>query len=95
MTKLNQKFIVNCPDTGECEINIKELCKIWKKGFYISEWNGDRGQEFRLIRRGKKATLLKITISNSDAKELIALNDLTRVESGIFRSGASWDIKDK
>ena len=90
MTKLNEKFIINMPISGSCEIDLKELSKIWKKGFYISEWNGDKGKEFRLIRNGKKSTLLKMSISNCDAEELIRVNNLTREQDSFFKSGAFW-----
>ena len=90
MTKFNQKFIRNVPDCGECDIDLKELSKVWIKGFCISEWNGFKGEEFRLIRMGKKAVLLKMTISNSDAKELIDMNNLSRIQDSVFKSAAMW-----
>ena len=90
MTKFNEKFVISVPDSGECEINLKELTKVWKKGFYISQWDGDKGEEFRLVREGKKRILLKMTISSSDAKELIKANSLTKIRSDVFNSGSSW-----
>jgi len=90
MNKLNEKFIISVPDCGECEINLKELSKVWSKGFCISEWNGPKGEEFRLIRKGKKKPLMKMTISNSDAKELINMNSLSREQDGVFINAAMW-----
>ncbi len=90
MTKFNQKFIRSVPNCGKCEIDTKELSKVWSKGFSIYEWNGEKGEEFRLIRKGKKAVLLKMTISNSDAKELIKINNLKRIQDSLFSSAAVW-----
>jgi hypothetical protein len=76
------KMITNFVDTGECEVNVKEVVKRWKPNWFISQWQ----EKYTLVNK-----TVKVVISKQQAKEIIVELDLEPIQS-VFRSGKTWKV---
>ena len=89
MKNLNH-CIKTLPSTGLCEIDLDIAIKTFTNRCFISRWNN----EYQLCRKKyKHIYAMKISISESDAKELIQKLDLIEEKSPIFRSGFTYYLK--
>ena len=88
MSKFTDKFVIDAPIIGECQINVDEICKVWHKNFWISQWK----DEFRIIRnrKGGKSTLMKLTISKDTAMKIIDKMSLSRTQCDTFKHAGAW-----
>lgn len=86
-----EKLITRFNDTGECEVDVKEVIKKWNHLFLISQWK----EEYTLLHQNKRATNftktdLKVKISKRQAKEIIVELNLMPIQSPIFNSAKTW-----
>jgi hypothetical protein len=75
-------------ETGNCVIDIDYAIKKWNHLYWIAQWN----DTYRLIihvRKDSPITKMKVSISEKQAKELIAKLKLTGVNGG-FKSSTTW-----
>ncbi|MHC4264322.1 MAG: hypothetical protein ACYSUK_00095 [Planctomycetota bacterium] len=70
--------ILECPDTGECDIDIDHIAKCFGKSF-ISYWH----DTYRLHNKRAK---VKVTLTEIHADELINKLSLTKYPSPIFKN---------
>jgi len=86
--KLKQA-IINRPITGECELDLPEMIKLFDHTCFITKYH----DEYRLVRKiYKRKIALKITIKASDAKEIIRSKKLSEVQSGTFSHAAYYGV---
>lgn len=75
-------------ETGSCVVDIDALEKAWDHRFWLSQLNN----EFRLVkyvRKGSEKTEIKCTLSDEQAREIIARLKLKQTQ-GNFISSSSW-----
>ena len=83
--------VTDAPSTGECKIDLDIAEKYFNKKSLISEYNG----VYRLIRfTHKYNVVLKVTISEKDAKELTERLDLVMIPNGIFAKASTYKLKE-
>ena len=83
------KIVIKHKDIGECKIDIDRLAKKWNNLFWLSQWH----DEYRLIKYTQKnspITTIKVSISKSQAEEIIKKLGLVRTQDSTFRNAASW-----
>jgi len=82
-------IIIQCPETGECKIDIEKAKKTWTNKCIISKWHNT----YRLYRTYyKRAIAIKVTISKEDATRLIRELNLVEVPSSTFRYAAEYRL---
>ncbi|MGL5126370.1 MAG: hypothetical protein ACRC6U_10400 [Fusobacteriaceae bacterium] len=87
------KYIKKYNETGVCEVDLPLVVKEWDSPRWtIQQWR----DEFRLHKkdlRSKTRWLLKVEISEKDAKYLIKKLNLVKIKSSIFRNAFTWKSK--
>lgn len=88
MKNIKSAFI-EIPETGECSLDIEKTVVLFDEKCFISRWHA----EYRLVRKTyKKVTALKLTIKESDAKELIDRLGLQKNKSSTFINAATYGM---
>lgn len=69
--KTESIYIMEFNLTGNCVVDVKNICKDWTDKFVISTWKNENETEYTLQIFGKKKDdrLLKLRISEEQAKE--------------------------
>ena len=91
--KDERSVLITCPDTGPCEIDVQAVVDRWDDTWFLSQW---KMHEFRLVHGDAPVSdiiRLKVTISEEQAKELIAELNLKSERSPVFASAATWRSK--
>lgn len=84
-------YVTEFNRTGNCVINVLELCKQWQgHRFYISQWGEDKFTVIKRDLRSKEENLSNIQISREQAEQVIDWLGLEQVQSPLFRSGSTW-----
>jgi hypothetical protein len=83
------KLIKEFNQTGPCVLDMAEVEKAWDHRCFISQ-NGDDYRFIQYLRRGSSACQLKVTISPTQAKEIINHLNLVQTKSPIFVKASSW-----
>lgn len=86
-----EKLITKFEATGICEVDVKKVCKAWTDKFQVSQWNN----EYSLIKYGRGENRARISISKTQADEIIAKLELLPVQSSIFNNSTIYLTKGK
>ena len=85
-----QDAIIKWSDTGCVELDLKKAIKYFNKKSIISKWHN----EYTLCRYTHKNNLvLKVTITEQNAKYLIQKLNLVEIRSTIFVHGSTFKLK--
>jgi|TARA_A200000159_G_scaffold155824_1_gene170041 hypothetical protein len=85
--------IITAPSTGACEIDIEKAKKYFDKHCFISKWQGEKGDEYRLVRTKANArnfNHVKVTISEEDALTIIDALNMYEITSRMFNRGSTF-----
>lgn len=85
------KIVTRHQDTGECEVNVELIKKIWNDKFSISEW---KDQYTLLIHKRGEIYRLRCGISSVQAQEIIRACGLLQIRSHVFNYGSAYHKKE-
>ncbi len=85
--------VTDFQSTGNCGFDIDLVVKKWNHTWFISQWSNEYTL-CKFTRMGTPCMRFKFRISDEDANELIERLNLSREQSGVFRSGGTWRQED-
>jgi uncharacterized protein (UPF0333 family) len=94
MRKTLDNIVTNFQRTGNCEVDVDLVCKKWNYTWFLSQWVDNTFTLCKQLRIGTSSQRIKVTISVSQADEIIQKLNLDK-EGSMFRSARTWRQSDE
>lgn len=88
---MKKTFITQFNETGPCEVDIEKVAKVWTDKFSLIQYHED----YTLLKYGKgERPLMKVQVSETQAKEIIEKMNLLKVQNSVFVHGAEYKTRE-
>ncbi len=86
-----ENIVIKFEQTGECEISINEVKKVWDSNWCISQWHNEYTLcHYNTSSENFTRTDFKVRISEIQANELITDLKLVSEKSPVFNNAYTW-----